>query len=251
MARISRIVVPGYPHHVTQRGVRSMEVFHRGEERRAYLRFLAEEAGRFGVDILCWCLMSNHVHVIAVPHQETALARAFGEAHRRYTRLKNFAEGVRGYLFQGRFNSCILDQDPLLSAARYVELNPVRVGMVKHAWGYPWSSARYHTGVSEIDPLVKDRTLLAIQGDTILNSGVICMPHARRESIRYVVPGIVPVKTLNEAGLVFGYETFPGDHFSGLRFQGEQALSFFTRKLRARSKEQAEGGQGSLIRGRE
>ncbi len=160
MARISRIVVPGYPHHVTQRGVRSMEVFHRDEERHAYLRFLAEEAGRFDVDILCWCLMSNHVHVIAVPHQETSLARAFGEAHRRYTRWKNFAEGVRGYLFQGRFNSCVLDEDHLLSAARYVELNPVRVGMVKHAWGYPWSSARYHTGVSEIDPLVKDRTLL-------------------------------------------------------------------------------------------
>jgi len=106
--------------------------------------------------------MSNQVPVLALPHQETALARAFGEAHRRYTRLKNFAEGVRGYLFQGRFNSCILDQDPLLSAARYVELNPVRVGMVKHAWGYPWSSARYHTGVSEIDPLVKDRTLLGL-----------------------------------------------------------------------------------------
>ena len=106
--------------------------------------------------------MSNQVPVLALPHQETALARAFGEAHRRYTRLKNFAEGVRGYLVQGRFNSCILDQDPLLSAARYVELNPVRVGMVKHAWGYPWSSARYHTGVSEIDPLVKDRTLLGL-----------------------------------------------------------------------------------------
>ena len=96
MARISRIVVPGFPHHVTQRGVRPMEVFHRDEERRACLRFFAEEAGRFGVDILCWCLMTNHVHVIAVPHQETSLAREFGEAHRRYTRLKNFAEGVRG-----------------------------------------------------------------------------------------------------------------------------------------------------------
>ena len=73
-----------------------MEGFHRDEERRAYLRFLAEEAGRFRVDILCWCLMSNQVPVLAVPHQETSLARAFGEAHRRDTRLKNFAECVRG-----------------------------------------------------------------------------------------------------------------------------------------------------------
>ncbi len=67
MARISRIVVPGYPHHITQRGVRSMDVFHSDEDRRQYLQFLSEEAARFGVDILAWCLMTNHVHFIAVP----------------------------------------------------------------------------------------------------------------------------------------------------------------------------------------
>ena len=106
-----------------------MEVFHRDEKRRAYLRFLTAEAGRFGVDILCWCLMSNHVPALAVPHQETSLARAFGEAHRRYTRWKNFAQGVRAYLFRGRFRSCVLDEDHLLSAARYRDWNPVRVGM--------------------------------------------------------------------------------------------------------------------------
>jgi hypothetical protein len=71
------------------------------------------------------------------------------------------------------------------------------------------------------------------------------------ESIRYVVPRILPVKTLDEAGLVFGYETFPGDHFSHIRFQVEQALRFFTRKLRARSEGKGEGGQDALIRGRE
>ena len=86
-----------------------MAVFQTDEDRRCYLQFLGEEAGRFGVEILAWCLMPNHV--IAVPEKGDALARAFGEAHRRYTRMKNFKESVRGYLFQGRFSSCVLDAE--------------------------------------------------------------------------------------------------------------------------------------------
>ena len=165
MARISRIVVPGYPHHVTQRGVRSMDVFDSDEDRWAYLGFLSEESNRFGLDILAWCLMTNHVHFVAVPHTESALARGFGEAHRRYTRMKNFAQGVRGYLFQGRFSSSVLDENHLLAAVRYVELNPTRAGMVKCAWEYPWSSAGFHTGTLEFDPLIKDRTLSGLITD--------------------------------------------------------------------------------------
>jgi len=165
MARISRIVVPDYPHHVTQRGVRSMDVFDSDEDRLAYLGFLSEEANRFGLDILAWCLMTNHVHFVAVPHTEASLARGFGEAHRRYTRMKNFAQGVRGYLFQGRFSSSVLDENHLLAAVRYVELNPVRAGMVTCAWEYPWSSAGFHTETRESDQLVKDRTLSGLITD--------------------------------------------------------------------------------------
>ena len=159
MARLSRLVIPGYPHHVTQRGVRSMNIFNNEEDRFTYLEFMAEEAGRFGVTFLAWCLMDNHVHLIAVPKTETSLARAIGEAHRRYTRMKNFAEGVRGYLFQGRFGSCVLDEPHLLAAARYVELNPVKAGLAAQAWEYPWSSCRFHCRQQETDLLVKERTL--------------------------------------------------------------------------------------------
>jgi putative transposase len=162
MARISRLVVPGYPHHVTQRGVRSMAIFQNEGDRQAYLQFLSEEMKRFEVEILVWCLMTNHVHFIAIPGQEDSLARAFGEGHRRYTRIKNFAEGVRGYFFQGRFYSCVLDEEHLLAASAYVELNPVRAGIVKNAWDYPWSSAAFHTGQKKSDPLVKDRTMLGL-----------------------------------------------------------------------------------------
>lgn len=162
MGRISRIVVPGHPHHLTQRGVRSLTVFHNENDRLKYLHFLAEEISRFGVEVLAWCLMNNHVHFIAVPEHENSLARAFGEAHRRYTRMKNFAEGVRGYLFQGRFGSCVLDELHLLAAARYVERNPVRAKIVKLPWTYRWSSAAFHVGLQEKDFLVKDRNLLGL-----------------------------------------------------------------------------------------
>ena len=101
----------------------------------------------------------KHVHLIAVPEDERGLARAIGEAHKRYSRMRNFAEGVRGYLFQGRFGSCVLDEKHLAAAVRYVENNPVRAGMVKRAWEYPWSSAKFHVGEREIDVLLKDRNL--------------------------------------------------------------------------------------------
>jgi putative transposase len=97
--------VPGYPHHITPRGVRSFDIFENDRDRLGYLHFMSEESNRFGVTFLGWCLMKNHVHLIAVFESEDSLARAIGEAHRRYTRMKNIAAGVRGYLFQGRFSS--------------------------------------------------------------------------------------------------------------------------------------------------
>jgi len=124
-----------------------------------YLEFMREECRRFGVDVLAWCLMTNHVHEIALPGDEKGLARAIGEAHKRYSRMRNFQEGVRGYLFQGRFGSCVLDERHLVAAVRYVERNPVRAGLVENAWEYPWSSAAFHVGDRDDDPLVRDRGL--------------------------------------------------------------------------------------------
>jgi len=162
---MSRLIVPAYPHHVTQRGVRSMDIFPDDDARWAYLQFLSEEAKRFGVQFLSWCLMTNHVHFIAIPENLQSLARAFGEAHRRYTRMRNFKEGVRGYLFQGRFGSCVLDEKHLVAAARYVERNPVKAGITSHPRDYQWSSARFHLGIIETDVMVVDRTLLGLVSD--------------------------------------------------------------------------------------
>ena len=165
MPRISRIVAVDCPHHITQRGVRSMDIFHSEHDRNQYLQFIKEESQRFEADILAWCLMTNHVHFIAVPHAETSFAKGFGEAHKRYTRMKNFRDNVRGYLFQGRFGSCVLDERHLLAAVRYVENNPVAAGMAKHAWEYRWSSASYHVGDIKEDILVQGRDLYGLVKD--------------------------------------------------------------------------------------
>jgi putative transposase len=126
-----------------------------------------------GVEIWAYCLMPNHVHLIAVPQSEDGLGRAIGEAHRRYTRRINFREKWRGYLWQGRFASFVLDEPYLLAAARYVELNPVRAGLVVDAVDWPWSSAKSHLSGRD-NRLVRVAPLLAMVADWrgLLNSAI-------------------------------------------------------------------------------
>ena len=126
MARLARFVVPGLPHHITQRGNRRQQTFFCDEDYAAYVELMADWCQERGVEIWAYCLMPNHIHLIAVPQSEDGLGRAIGEAHRRYTRRINFREKWRGYLWQGRFASFVMDEPHLLAAARYVELNPVR-----------------------------------------------------------------------------------------------------------------------------
>ena len=126
MARLARVVVPHIPHHVTQRGNRRQQVFFGEADYAAYRALLAEGCREAGVSVWAYCLMPNHVHLILLPPEAGALRAALSEVHRGYTRLVNFREGWRGYLWQGRFASFPMDERHLLTCARYVELNPVR-----------------------------------------------------------------------------------------------------------------------------
>ena len=164
MARLARVVAPGVPHHVTQRGNRRQETFFGKADYRAYLELMAEWCERCAVEIWAYCLMPNHVHLIATPKTQDGLRRAIGEAHRRYTRRVNGREDWTGHLWQGRFASFPMDETHLLAAARYVELNPVRARLAKRAQDYPWSSARAHLAGRD-DKLVKAGPLLALAAD--------------------------------------------------------------------------------------
>jgi len=157
-------VIPGLPHHITQRGNRRQQTFFNDEDYAAYIELMAEWCREEGVEIWSYCLMPNHVHLIAVPSTEDGLRRAIGESHRRYTRRINFREKWRGYLWQGRFASFIMDEPYLLAAARYIELNPVRAELAASARQWPWSSARAHL-LGRDDKLVKVAPLLAMAGD--------------------------------------------------------------------------------------
>ena len=161
MARLARVVVPGCPHHVTQRGNRRMETFFGDGDYARYRAFLAEYARKADVAVWAYCLMPNHVHLILVPTDADGLRRALGETHRRYTRHVNQREEWRGHLWQDRFRSFPMDEGHLLAAARYVELNPVRARLAARPEAWPWSSARAHLAGKD-DDLVSVAPLLAL-----------------------------------------------------------------------------------------
>jgi putative transposase len=144
MARMARVVIPGYPHHVTQRGNRRQTVFFSDADYLHYIDLIAEYTALSETEVWAYCLMPNHVHLVMVPKHEDGLRAALGEAHRRYTRRINFRNGWRGHLWQERFHSFVMDERYLLATVRYVELNPVKAKLCREPCDWPWSSARAH-----------------------------------------------------------------------------------------------------------
>jgi putative transposase len=141
-----RLVVPGYPHHVTQRGARRQRTFFVDEDYRHYLALLGRVRADADVSIWAYCLMPNHVHLVVVPGRPDSFERLFRAVHGRYTLAVNGREGWRGHLWQERFHSVVLDERHLMAAVRYVELNPVRAALCRTPEEWPWSSIHAHLG---------------------------------------------------------------------------------------------------------
>lgn len=150
---MARVVLPGEPHHITQRGIRRFNVFLDDADRHTYLNLFVENSRRFSLRILAYCLMTNHVHFVVIPERKDSIWKTFHRCHCIYAAKFNMKHEFSGHLWQNRPFSCVLDEAHLWAAVRYVERNPVRAGMVERAEGYPWSSARAHCGTG-IDRLL-------------------------------------------------------------------------------------------------
>jgi putative transposase len=133
-------------HHITQWGNNREDVFFADGDRVAYLGLLREQCEKHGVRVLGYCLMPNHVHLVAIPKREDSLNLAVGRTHFLYTQYINRLHGRSGHLWQGRFHSCPMDDAHGVAAMRYVERNPVRAKMTRVPWTYRWSSSAAHTG---------------------------------------------------------------------------------------------------------
>lgn len=155
MARVARFLEPGLPYHVTQRGNYQQDVFASDDDRCEYLGLLKHYAKKYDLEVWGYCLMNNHVHLVAFPTEPTSLARTLATTHMVYAQRQHKRSGIVGHMWQGRFFSCALDGEHLLQALRYVEMNPVRAGIVECPEEWEWSSARHHLGLTD-DPLLED-----------------------------------------------------------------------------------------------
>jgi putative transposase len=160
MARLARVVVPGLPHHVTQRGNHREAVFFGDDDYRAYLDLISKAARASGTEVWAYCLMPNHVHFIMTPSHADGLRATFAEAHRRYSARIHARLNLTGHLWQGRFSSTAMDERHLIAAARYIAMNPVAAGITRRARDWPWSSATVHLAGTD-DAVVTVAPLLA------------------------------------------------------------------------------------------
>ena len=153
MARLARVVIPGVPHHVTQRGNGRAQTFFSPGDYRLYLDLLARHCKASGVSIWGWVLMPNHVHLILTPRDADGLRRALSKVHRAYAGHVHARQKRTGHFWQGRFGCVAMDEAHLAAALRYVALNPVRARLVKRATDWRWSSVHAQLGQAETPPV--------------------------------------------------------------------------------------------------
>ncbi len=152
MPRINRVIVPGLPHHITQRGNGRANVFDCDQDRTVFLDLLARYASQYGLSIWGYCLMSNHFHLVAVPAHADATAKVLCRLESDYARFLNVRRGTSGHLWQARYHSVAMDPPYCWKALAYVERNPARAGMTSRAVDYPWSSAAARIGTAVAPP---------------------------------------------------------------------------------------------------
>lgn len=166
MARLPRLVIPHQPHHIIQRGNDQQLIFRDNADFQTFLDWLREAAKQYQVLIHAYVLMSNHLHLLATPNDETGLAKMMQWVGRHYVPYFNFKYKRSGTLWQGRFKTSVIDSERyFMVCSRYIELNPVRAGIVHNPVEYHWSSYQHHIGL-RADPLITDHALFWALGNT-------------------------------------------------------------------------------------
>lgn len=166
MARLPRLVVAQQPHHILQQGNNRQPIFCDSDDYAAFLGWLRDAARQFKVAVHAYVLMSNHFHLLATPADEEGLGRMMQWVGRHYVPYFNRKHGHVGTLWQGRFKASVIEAPRyLLTCYRYLDSNPVRVGLATNAAQYPWSSCAHHVG-SRVDPLITDHPLYWSLGNT-------------------------------------------------------------------------------------
>jgi putative transposase len=205
MPRRARVSLPGVPLHLIQRSNNRSVCFYADEDYQFYLQHLAEQADKHGCAIHAWCLMTNHVHLLLTPHRAESVGLLMKGLGQRYVQYINRTYRRSGTLWEGRFRSCLVQDDAyLLSCYRYIEVNPVRAGMVEHPAEYRWSSYRANAQ-AERHLLCKPHPLYIAHGNS---------PEARasayRELFRHELdPGLVDqLRAATNGNYAFGNQRF-------------------------------------------
>jgi putative transposase len=210
MPRIARIIAPEYPHHITQRGNNRSTVFFDDEDRQTYLKLLAAYARKHHIRIWAYCLMSNHIHLLAVPESETSLSNGIGLTNQMYTQYLNRKLKQSGRIWQNRFFSCVVeDEHYLWAVARYIECNPLKAGLTARLEEYAWSSAKAHLSGSH-DPLLSADSWLSPQ-DRCAYGDYVRMADEETDNI---------IRKATTSGRPFGSDSF----IDSLEFRLNQSL---------------------------
>jgi putative transposase len=211
MARLPRLTLPDYPHHVIQRGNNRQPIFANVQHYQDLLHLLAENAQKFSVSIHAYVLMTNHFHVLATPTTAEGLPQMMQAVGRRYVRHFNDSQSRSGTLWEGRYKSTLIQTERyLLACMAYIELNPVRAGLVDDPGSYPWSSFAHYSG-TRTDPLVTPHALYWELGNTPFARQAAYSEMARagvsRETQQLLTQSVLRGWALGEAGFVEDLQT--------------------------------------------
>ncbi len=218
MARLPRLTLPGYPHHVIQRGNNRQAIFLSSGDRQFLLDLLKENATKFGVAIHAYVLMTNHFHVLATPSTADGLPQIMQAVGRRYVRLFNDANHRSGTLWEGRYKSTLIQADRyLLACMAYIDLNPVRAGLATHAADFPWSSHGHYAGL-RVDELITPHPLFWTLGNT---------PFAREAAYAQLVQAGISSQELSDLtqSALRGWALGEGSYVSELQKQTNRRVA--------------------------